>query len=224
MKFALLFLLAVPLLACTASRPATDSPSEPPAATSAATWAYRGTWVDSCCCKVSCPCLFGTGPTEGFCEGASVFEAEAAHYDGVRLDGLSAVVAYRVKGWTRIVVEDGASPAQVAAFGALVPQLLRFIDKGPPPTVTAGAVEVAREGGTIRYGTHETQVEITPVESATGGPIRLENLPAKGTPFPVAHEHIQYTSRRMTHRSSDGGFEWSGRNGFASKIDLRSGS
>ncbi len=209
------------LAACQSAEPAPE-PAEPVEVAQAAdaAWKFQGTWTDACCCKVSCPCLFGTGPTEGFCEGASWFEVDAGHYDGVPLDGLSAVVTYRVKNWTRIVVEDDATDEQVRAFGALVPELLAFVNKGGPPAVTSGALTLERGEGTVRYGTDETEVRIGLLESATGEPIRLQGLPAKGTPFPVSHEHTQYVSKRLAHRSSDGEFEWSGRNGFSSTIDL----
>ena len=224
MKLPSTLLFCLPILACQSAAPATQptAPSTPTPVGEKADWAFRGSWIDACCCKVSCPCLFGTGPTEGFCEGASLFEIEAGHHDGVALDGVSAVVAYRVKGWTRIVVDEGASPEQVAAVGALVPRLLRFVQKGPAPSVTAGNVEVVRGEDSIRYATDETAVELALVESATGDPILLHNLPAKGTPFPVSHEHTQYVSRELRHSSSAGAFEWSGRNGFTSKIDLGS--
>ena len=214
------------LAGCTAPQSSSaESPAgsgDSPAIVATADWAMDGTWTDACCCKVSCPCLFGSGPTEGFCEGASLFEVDSGHHAGVTLDGLSAIVVYRVKGWTRIVVEEGASPEQVAAFGRLVPELLAFVTKGPTPSVVAGELSVSRDATGIRYATPGTEVELALLESATGEPIRLEGLPAKGTPFPVSHGHTQYMSRRLAHESDAGGFEWSERNGFSSELKLAS--
>ena len=54
----ILGLAALLLAACaTAPRTAPADGSE---------WALRGSWIDSCCCKVPCPCLFGSKPTEGY--------------------------------------------------------------------------------------------------------------------------------------------------------------
>ena len=72
----------------------------------------------------------------------------------------------------------------------------------------------------MKYSVPETVVELALVESAGGQPIKLLNLPAKGTPFPELHDHTQYKSIRLEHDSDDHDFSWSGRNGFVSKVDL----
>ena len=211
-----LLLLALPLACAT--------PSVAPSSATDPSWSAAGTWTDACCCKVSCPCLFGTGPTEGYCEGASLLEIDDGHYGGTELDGVSAIVAYRVKGWTEVVVDEGASPDQAEAFAALLPRFLPFVEKGPAPVVSRGRLEVSRGEGTVRYGTGRTTVELELLESANGEPIRLENLPAKGTPFMAAHGHTQYRSRVLAHDSGSGSFEWADRNGFTSAFELEGGA
>lgn len=42
-------------------------------------WALKGTWSDTCSCEVACPCFFGSGATEGHCEGTSLLEIEEGH-------------------------------------------------------------------------------------------------------------------------------------------------
>jgi hypothetical protein len=211
-------LLAAFLAACT-STSATRS-----ADIGAGAWAADATWTDACCCKVPCPCLFGTGPTEGYCEGASIFEIERGHYDGVSLDGLAALVTYRVGGWTKLFVTDAASAEQAEAFGALLPYLLPFVVKGAEPVVTREALTIEREGRTVRYSAGESRVEMTMLESSTGEPIVLENLPAKGTPFADSHGHTQYKSKVLAHESELGTFEYTGRNGFSSQLSLSGSS
>jgi hypothetical protein len=191
--------------------------SAPPAAD---TWAIQGTWTDACCCKVPCPCLFGTPATEGFCEGASLFDVEHGHKGDVSLDGVHAVVAYRVGGWTRVYVSDEASADQVAAFESLLPSLLPFTTKGAAPVVTTAAIDATRTETTVHYSADATTVDLALVESASGEPIRLEGLPAKGTPFPQSHGHTQYKSVVLAHRSDAGTFEHTGRNGYVSHLDL----
>ena len=73
-------------------------------ATTESEWALKGSWSDTCSCKVSCPCFFGSEPTEAFCEGSSLLEIEKGHYGDTELDGLTAVVSYRVGKWGRIYV------------------------------------------------------------------------------------------------------------------------
>jgi hypothetical protein len=183
-------------------------------------WAVKGSWTDSCCCKVACPCLFGTGPTEGYCEGASLLEIEAGHHGDVKLDGTAVVATYRVGKWARIHVSDSASPEQIEAIAAIIPKAMPFLGKGSVGKAEAVPLVVERSGDTIKFSVPETTVELALMEGADGGPIKLENLPAKGTPFPQFHDHTQYKSIRLAHESDAASFSWSGRNGFASKVDL----
>lgn len=185
-------------------------------------WALKGTWSDACCCKVSCPCLFGSKPTEGYCEGASLLEIESGHYGEVALDGTAAVAAYRVRGWTRIVVSDAATEEQAKALAAVLPKAFPFLGMGALDEVGRAPLTVERTANSVKYSVPETSVEIALVESANGEPITLQNVPAKGTPFPQAHDHTQYKSQLLKHQSKDQSFEWSGRNGFVSQFDLSS--
>ena len=187
---------------------------------SEARWTLVGRWTDSCCCKVPCPCFFGSKPTEGYCEGASLLEVERGRFGDVRLDGLSAIVAYRVGGWSKAYVQEGAEPAQVSALAQLLPEALPFLAKGTPPVAVAAPLQVSRGAGTITYSAPEAAVELTIVESKSGEPIRLTNLPAKGTPFPEFHDHVQYRSARMAYSGAEGPFEYAGRNGFDSSVDV----
>lgn len=183
-------------------------------------WSLEGSWTDACCCKVSCPCLFGSKPTEGFCQGASVVEIERGRYGDVTLDGVAVVVTYEVGKWSEIVVDERATEAEVAAVGALLPEVLPFLAKGPSPTVTTGPVSVGTDGDRVRYAAPGTSVALEVVRGANGEPITIHNLPAKGKPFPVAEDHTQYKSEHLRHESEERGFEWVGRNGFRASLDL----
>lgn len=187
---------------------------------SAPSWAVKGAWTDACCCKVPCPCLFGSGPTEGYCEGASLLEIASGHYGDVSLDGVSAVAAYSVGKWAKIYVSDTASKEQVEALAAVLPKGVPFLGLGPILKVEAVPLHVERFGNTVKYSVPETSVEIVMLESANGKPIKIENLPAKGLPFPVFHDHTQYKSRSLVHDSSDRKFNWSGRNAYISTVDI----
>jgi len=54
----------------------------------------------------------------------------------------------------------------------------------------------------------------------TGEPVKIHNLPAKGSPFPQAGDHTQYKSEHLGHEPGDQSFSRSGRNGLTATLDL----
>ncbi len=211
-----LAILAIGLLLTTACSTATGNTASSPE------WAAKGTWTDSCCCKVSCPCLFGSGPTEGFCQGASHVQIDAGNYGDVKLDGLAVVLTHDIGKWAKIYVSDAADEKQVEALGELMPKVFPFLAKGPIKKVEAVPVTLERGATTVKFSVPETTVELALVEGSDGQPIKLHGLPAKGGPFPTSHDHTQYKSIIMEHKGGDDSFSWSERNGFVSKFDVSS--
>lgn len=188
-------------------------------ATAESEWALKGSWSDTCSCKVSCPCFFGSGPTEEFCEGSSLFEVEKGHYGGVEIDGLTAIVTYRAGKWTRIYVAETATPEQADAVAAVIPLAVPFLGMGPIEAVEVVPISVERTETMVKYAAPESMVEIEIVMGANGEPVRLENMPVKGLPFPDLHDHTQYKSVLAKHDSEAHQFERSGTSGFVSKVD-----
>jgi hypothetical protein len=182
-------------------------------------WALKGSWTDTCSCKLSCPCLFGSGPTESVCEGSSLLEIEEGHYEGVEIDGLSAMVSYNAGKWARIYVADNASAEQVDAIAAVVPLAVPFLGMGAIESVEVGSISVERTESMVKFAGPESSVELEIVTGANGEPVQIANLPLKGLPFPEFHDHTQYRSVISKHQSDGHQFEWSGRNGFVSKVD-----
>ena len=188
-------------------------------ATSESEWALEGSWSDTCSRKVCCPCLLGSGPTEGFCEGSSLLEVEEGHYGGVEIDGLTAVVSYRVGKGGRIYDADTASPEQADAVAAVIPMAAPFLGMGPIETVEVVPISVERTEMMLKYAAPESTVELEIVMGANGKPIKFEDFPMKGLPLPEFHDHTQYKPVISKHDSEAHDFEWSGRNGFVSKVD-----
>jgi len=120
----------------------------------------------------------------------------------------------------KVFVTEDASSEQREAFGALVHHLLPFVAKGSAPSIEPAALTVAREGASVSYDAPNTSVKLDRVHNASGAPIRLENLPVAGSPFPAAHDHVQYKSQVLAHDGGDETFEWTGRNGFTSTIAI----
>lgn len=188
-------------------------------ATTESQWALKGSWSDTCSCKVSCPCLFGSGPTEGFCEGSSLLEVEEGHYGSIEIDGLTAVVTYRVGKWARIYIGDNATAEQADAVASVIPLAVPFLGMGPIEIVDVVPISVERTETMVKYAVPESMVQIEVVMGANGEPIKIANFPMKGLPFPEFHDHTQYKSALSKHDSEAHQFEWSGRNGFVSKVD-----
>jgi hypothetical protein len=182
-------------------------------------WALAGTWSDTCSCKVSCPCMFGSDPTEGFCEGTSLVEIDKGHYGDVDFDGVTAMVSYSAGQWSRIYISDSATDEQVDAVASVLPLAVPFFGMGPIEVVEAVPITVERTATMVKYAAPESSVEIEVVVGANGKPIKIENFPLKGLPFPEAHDHTQYKSVLSKHDSDAHHFEWSGRSGFVSQVD-----
>ena len=212
-----LLIVAIGLLLTTACSTVTGGAESNPA------WAVKATWTDSCSCKVSCPCLFGTNPTEGYCQGVSHLQIEAGNYGDVTLDGLAVVSTHDIGKWAKIYVSDTANPKQVEALAALMPKVFPFLAKGSIKKVETVPVTMEHGDKTVKFSVPGTTVELALLEGADGQPIKLQNLPAKGTPFPPIHDHTQYISILMEHKDADDSFSWSERNGFVSKVDLAGG-
>jgi hypothetical protein len=83
-------------------------------------WRIEGDWFDLCNCAIGCPCVFGSNPTLGYCEGVLTWLIRGGHYGTVRLDGGFGVVL--VMHWQGHVldknrefgflIDDRADPAQ----------------------------------------------------------------------------------------------------------------
>ena len=55
-------------------------------------WRIKGDWWDLCNCAIGCPCVFGSQPTHGFCEGVLTWLIREGQFGDVRLDGGLAIV------------------------------------------------------------------------------------------------------------------------------------
>ena len=188
-------------------------------ATAESGWEFKGTWSDTCSCKVPCPCFFASAPTEHFCEGTSLLEVEKGHYGGVEIDGLAAIVTMRIGKWTRIYVSDAATPEQAEAFASVIPLTLPFLGDGQIETIEIAPISVERTDAMVKYSSPESSVELEIVKGDNGEPIQVANLPVKGLPFPEVHDYTQYKSVLSKHDSDAHHFEWSGRNGLVAKLD-----
>ena len=55
-------------------------------------WRITGDWFDLCNCAIGCPCVFGSNPTHGFCEGVLTWIVRTGSFGQVPLGGDLGVV------------------------------------------------------------------------------------------------------------------------------------
>src|SRR5258705_8808012 len=84
-------------------------------------WHLTATVAESCSCTVSCPCNFGGEPNRNPCEGNRLISITSGHYEDVDLKGVSFLVTFTMRTWSKIYVSDRVSDKQMAAVEALLP-------------------------------------------------------------------------------------------------------
>src|SRR3954453_23924656 len=84
-------------------------------------WHLIATVAESCSCTISCPCNFGGSPNRNPCEGNRLIAITSGHYEDVDLAGVSFLVTFTLREWSKIYVSDKVSARQMAAVEALMP-------------------------------------------------------------------------------------------------------
>ena len=80
----------------------------------------KGTWIESCSCKVMCRCNFGPAePDQTWCSAVLGFEIESGECNGISLDGTKLVLQGELQGdftggidKAKLYLDEGASQAQ----------------------------------------------------------------------------------------------------------------
>jgi hypothetical protein len=182
-------------------------------------WSIQADYTDSCCCAPTCPCLFGSSPTLGFCEGITLVEIESGHYGDVRLDGVNVLAVYRGGDWIKFFVDDDANEAQAKAAVALLPTFEHFFAIENVLEVRRVPISVKRSADRMRIAAPGTTAEIEVMRGKNGKPIKIDNLPSPSFPAPPFQDHTQYRSVILKHEAADKRFEFSGTNGFTARIE-----
>ena len=179
-------------------------------------WAIKGTFVESCSCKPVCPCNLGLQPAHHPCESNGLLEIESGHYGGVKLDGVSIVLTFRLGDWVKYYVNETATDEQVRAAVALVEQC-DLTDGAKALSTQKAKITVERAPSKVTFSAPESAVEIELVKGQDGKPIKIENLPSR-----CLVDYTQYRSIVTRHRSRDKKFSYSGTNGLVAKVDATS--
>jgi hypothetical protein len=182
-------------------------------------WSVKADYTDTCNCQPTCPCLFGSAPTLGHCEGITLVEIESGHYGDVRLDGVKVLAVYRGGDWIKFYVTDEADKAQTEAAVKLLPTFEDFFAIENVLEVKNVPISVERSAERMKISTPNTTAEIEIMKGKNGKPIKIENLPSPDFPAPPLLDHTQYRSVILKHEAEDKQFEYSGTNGFTARIE-----
>jgi len=90
-------------------------------------WRMRGDILEACNCTTTCPCNFGSDPTQVPCEAILGFRIQEGQYGNTRLDGLNFVLYFQIPGnafqggWTLgVYLDQQAAQEQVQALGTIL--------------------------------------------------------------------------------------------------------
>jgi hypothetical protein len=90
-------------------------------------WRMWGDILEACNCTTTCPCNFGSDPTQLPCEAILGFRIQDGQYGNIRLDGLNFVLYFRIPGnafqggWTLgVYLDQQANQEQVQALGSIL--------------------------------------------------------------------------------------------------------
>lgn len=178
-------------------------------------WSVAADVAESCSCEVSCPCNFGQ-PTASRCDGSRLIAIDEGHYGGVDLSGVTFVVTFEMREWSKIYVDDRISDVQMEALEQLLPVAFGGFHRGMR-ALRRVPLTIDRTDDTVRFSVPESTVEIRLMRGMDGRAITIDGLPS-----PVYVDYTQYESVVHTHSSSDAEFSYLGTNGFTSRMEVDS--
>jgi hypothetical protein len=187
----------------------------PPRA-AAPNWHVTATVAESCSCTISCPCNFGGEPTKNPCEGNRLIAIKAGHYEDVDLAGVSFLVTFTMRTWSKIYVSDKVTDKQMAAVESLLPIAFAGFHRGML-SFTKAPITMDITDTRVRFSGPESSVDMEVMSGFGGKPVKVMNLPS-----PAFQDYTQYKSISHTHSSDKATFKYSGTNGFTSTMDVGS--
>jgi len=165
-------------------------------------WHIQGTYMETCSCEYLCPCIFTNmegKPSEGRCDVAFCFMIDEGEIDGVKLDGVKAVVlmsspTVMIEGGMTggLIVDDSASDEQVQAIatimsgqvggpmGAMAPLVeeIKGIERRP--------IEFSKDG--MSYSLKAGELMEHRLEGVPSPVVEKEPIKIKNTIHPANHE------------------------------------
>ena len=187
----------------------------PPRAAAPA-WHVTATVAESCSCTVSCSCNFGGNPNRTPCEGNRLIAITSGRYEDVDLAGVTFLVTFTMREWSKIYVSDRVSDRQMAAVEALLPIAFAGFHRGML-SFTKAPITMDITEKKVKFSGPESAVEMDVMTGFGGKPVKIMNLPN-----PAYQDYTQYKSVSHTHASDKAKWSHSGTNGFTSTMDVGS--
>lgn len=179
-------------------------------------WRLTATVAESCSCNISCPCNFGSEPTRMPCDGNRLISIRSGHYGDVDLAGVSFLVTFSMRSWSKIYVSDTATDRQMAAVEALMPLAFAGFHRGML-SFTKAPITMELTENRVRFSGPESSVDMEVMKGFGGRPVKVMNLPN-----PAYQDYTQYKSVTHRHTGADHSFSYSGTTGFASTMEAAS--
>ena len=187
----------------------------PPRA-AAPNWHITATVAESCSCTISCPCNFGGEPNRNPCEGNRLIAIKSGHYEDVDLAGVSFLVTFTMRSWSKIYVSDRVTERQMAAVEALLPIAFAGFHRGML-SFTKAPITMDITEKRVRFSGPESSVDMDVMAGFGGRPVKILNLPSA-----AYQDYTQFRSVSHQHTSAQHTFKHSGTNGFTSTMDVGS--
>jgi hypothetical protein len=179
-------------------------------------WRLTATVAESCSCTVSCPCNFGGEPTKNPCEGNRLISIRSGNYEDVDLGGVTFLVTFTMRTWSKIYVSDKVSDRQMAAVEALLPIAFAGFHRGML-SFTKAPITIEITEKRVRFSGPESSVDMEVLSGFGGKPVKVLNLPS-----PAFQDYTQYKSIVHKHASDKVTFSYTGTNGFTSTMEAGS--
>ena len=153
----------------------------------AADWRIAGDWWDLCNCAIGCPCVFGSNPTHGVCEGVLTWLIREGHFGDVQLGGLAVVLIVHFEGSVfdknrefGFLIDDRADAQQRAALERI------FTGKAGGVFAAWADLTISLDGVAfmpmrVSHDAENWRVEVPGLVDGLGGPFRKFMVPEGGT-------------------------------------------
>jgi len=179
-------------------------------------WHVTATVAESCSCTISCPCNFGGNPNRNPCEGNRLIAIKSGHYEDTDLAGVTFLVTFTMREWSKIYVSDTITAKQMQAVDALLPIAFAGFHRGML-SLSKAPITMDITDKKVKFSGPESAVEMDVMTGAGGKPVKILNLPS-----PAYQDYTQFKSVSHTHTSDKAKWSHSGTNGFTSTMDVGS--
>lgn len=150
------------------------------------------------------------------CEGNRLIAITAGRYGDVDLAGVSFLVTFSMRSWSKVYVSDKVSDRQMAAVEALMPLAFASFHRGML-SIAKAPITMELTESRVRFSGPESVVDMEVMKGFGGKPVTVANLPN-----PAFQDYTQFKSVSHQHKSHTHNFSYSGTTGFTSTMEASS--